>query len=128
MSRRPRNLVKRSDRPGYYYRWTDGGRVRWLSLGTDYDEAVRKLRKLQRQEVPTREITVKEAATQWLGSYIPTTRNEKGQQLALRRVERYLTPAMGHYLVSRLAVTHVVTRTFKGPWARTSCTHGSATS
>src|SRR5258705_4064415 len=107
MPRLPRNMVKRKDRPGYYYRWSEGGRVRWISLGSNYQAACEKLRKVRGQDVPVHDLTVKEAAKQWLTSYVETSRNEKGKDLAKVRVERYLEPGLGHYLVTKLTSEHL---------------------
>jgi len=100
-------MVKRKDRPGYYYRWSEGGRVRWISLGSNYQAACEKLRKVRGQDVPVHDLTVKEAAKQWLASYVETSRNEKGKHLAKVRVQRYLEPGLGHYLVTKLTSEHL---------------------
>jgi integrase len=41
-------------------------------------------------------LTVAEAARRWLATYVATTRNPKGQRLAMVRAESYLIPAVGH--------------------------------
>lgn len=104
MSRRPHNLIVRirNKKRTYWFLKQEGGRRRSLSLGTDYQEACRKLRRLQKANLPIHEINLKGAATRWLATYVATSRNEKGQQLAETRIERYLVPYLGHYLISRL--------------------------
>jgi integrase len=39
---------------------------------------------------------------QWLATYVATARNDKGQRLAKLRLERYLLPRLGHFLIGRL--------------------------
>jgi integrase len=107
MPKLPRNMIKRSDRPGYWFRRMEGGKVRWQSLGTDYDDACRQLRELKRTDTPIVHVTVSEAAKRWLASYVATSRNEKGQALADLRVERYLTKHLGCHLVHRLSSEHL---------------------
>ena len=103
MPKLPRNMVRRKDRPGFYFRRKTRGRVTWIALGTDYDDACRRLRSLKREEsTPAHGITVAEAANRWLVTYVPAARNEKGQVLASRRVALYLVPLLGHLLLSRL--------------------------
>lgn len=101
MPKLPRNMTKRGS--AYYYcRRVNGRRVR-LSLGTDYEEACRRLRSLKREDaIPARSITVEEAARRWLSSYVPTVRRSEDQGLAAQRVRDYLAPFLGHVLLSRL--------------------------
>jgi len=96
-------MVKRKGRPGFYFRKKRHGRVTWVALGADYKDACQRLRSLKtgEQKTPRAELTVGEAAKQWLASYIATTRNEVGQELARRRVELYLEPHLGHVLLTR---------------------------
>lgn len=104
MPKLPRNMVRRKDRPGYYFRRKSRGKVVWLALGTDYEDACRRLRSLKRGEegTPVSVLTVREAAERWLATYIASARNEKGQHLAARRAELYLTPLLGHVPLARL--------------------------
>src|SRR5262245_19000460 len=104
MPKLPRNMVKRKGRPGFYFRKKRHGHTTWVSLGTDYQEACRRLRSLKtgEQKTPRVGLAVEHAAKQWLESYIATTRNKDGQELARRRVELYLEPYLGHFLLDRL--------------------------
>src|SRR5262245_471318 len=104
MPKLPRNMVKRKGRPGFYFRRKRYGHTTWVALGTDYQDACRRLRSLKTGELktPRVDLTVGEAAKKWLASYIATTRNEKGRELARRRVELHLEPYLGHFLLDRL--------------------------
>jgi integrase len=87
---------------GYYTRrWVDG-KDRWIALGKEFDEACRKLRQAERQEVPVVRLTVKEAARQWLETYVATNRAPKQRGMAAQRVRDYLEPFMGYRLLSRV--------------------------
>src|SRR5262249_11890857 len=86
-----------------YFRRKSHGKVTWLALGTDYEEACRRLRSLKSQEQPsTAQLTVRELAKRWLETYVPAARNVKGIELARRRVILHLAPALGHLLASRI--------------------------
>src|SRR5206468_9167100 len=100
MPKLPRNMVKVGR--SFYFRRMVNGRVVKRSLGTDYQEAVHRLRSLK-YDVSVARISVEEAATQWLAGYIPTVRAAKDQKLAAQRVKAYLIPFMGHLLLSRLS-------------------------
>ena len=103
MPKLPRNLVRRSGRPGYYYRRKSNGKVTWLALGTDYENACRRLRSLKSEEVPSASaVTVLELAKLWMETYAPAARNAKGVTLATRRVELHLKPMLGHFLAGRV--------------------------
>ena len=103
MPKLPRNMVRRKGRPGFHFRRKHHGRVTWIALGMDYQEACRKLRSLKsEEEKPRVELTVRDAAKRWLESYVATTRGARDQKLARRRVEMYLEPFLGHLLLHRL--------------------------
>jgi integrase len=101
MPKLPRNMVKRGR--AFYFRHIVNGRVIRRSLGTDYHEALRRLRSLKSEKVPLDRITVEQAASGWLTSYVPTARREKDQRLASQRVRDYLVPFLGHLLMERLS-------------------------
>ncbi len=104
MPKLPINMVKRSGRPGWYFRRMEGGKVVWRSLGTDYEEACSKLKKLKgRETARLPDLTVKKAAQMWLDSYIATNRREADRPLAAQRVRDYLSPALGHFLLERVS-------------------------
>src|SRR5215831_4881405 len=102
MPRLPRNLVKRGG--AYYFREQVNGRVRRISLGKDRDIAIARLRSLKNgtTQQPVSEITVEEAATRWLSSYVSTAREPRGQTLAAQRVRDFLVPCLGHLLLVNL--------------------------
>lgn len=102
MPKRIRNMVRKTGRAGWFFRKKVQGKQSWTFLGTDYDEACRKVRELRR--TPTRSgITVREAAEKWLAVYVATARNEQGRQLAAQRVRDFLDPQIGHLIASRVS-------------------------
>src|SRR5262245_25455274 len=76
----------------YYVRVRENYGDRWVCLGSDREEARKRHRALKSDWRPVSRLTVEEAANQWLGTYVPTKRNEKGIELAKRRVAMYLVP------------------------------------
>ena len=108
MPKLPENMCRRPGRRAFYFRGRIDGKDRWVSLGTDFEEACRKLRELQSGDaVPRKALTVKLAAERWLDQYVATSRQSKGQLTAASRVRRYLEPALGHVLLHRLTREHV---------------------
>jgi hypothetical protein len=103
-------MFKREGRGYYTRRWVNG-RDRWISLGTDFEEASRKLRESSVRDVPAVHLSVRLAAKKWLESYIATNRAERNQAMAAQRVRDYLEPFMGYKLLSR--VTKDDLRTFR---------------
>lgn len=94
MPKLPKGMKRRGD--AYYYRICRGKKERWVALGKDFNDASRKLRQLKKRALtPQHYGTVAQVAERWLKSYLATTRNAKGQQLAARRVELYLKPFLG---------------------------------
>src|SRR5262245_9348388 len=108
MPKLPRGMFKRG--PTYYTRDQRGYGHRWTNLGRDLAEATERLKyfRANRHRILSH-ISVAAAADQWLELRIaaPGGRNEKGQKEARSVVERYLKPALGQILLSRLAPTHV---------------------
>src|SRR5207249_7593231 len=101
MPKLPRNMVKRGR--SFQFRQVVNGRMVRRSLGTDYQEACRRLRSLKTDSPPLNRITLEEAADRWLKSYVPTVRGEKGQKLAAQRVRDYINRFAGHLLLGRLS-------------------------
>lgn len=99
MPRAPKGVFRRGT--SWYVRLRRGGRDRWVSLGTDYQEACRRLRALRRSDTnPDRrvsedKVTVSDAAKRWLELRIATARNAAGRELAKARERMYLTPYLG---------------------------------
>jgi integrase len=52
--------------------------------------------------LPKSEVTVGQAATRWMETYVRTQRTEKGQRIVAQRVRDYLGPFMGSTLVERV--------------------------
>lgn len=100
MPRRMKGLFQRGQT--WHVRLYEDGRERWVSLGSDYHEACRRLRRIRAGESPPSSTTVAEAAARWLETRIRTARNERGLALATARVKRYLAPALGWMLVERV--------------------------
>ncbi len=108
MPKLPENMCRRPGRKAYYFRSLIDGKDRWVSLGDDFEEACRELRKLQAgNAVPRTDLTVKLAAERWLQQYIATSRRPKGQVTTKSRVKKYLEPGLGHLLLCRLSREHV---------------------
>ena len=104
MPKLPENMCRRPGRKAYYFRSLIDGKDRWVSLGDDFEEACRQLRKLQAGDaVPRTDLTVKLAAERWLQQYIATSRQPKGQVTTKSRVKKYLEPGLGHLLLCRLS-------------------------
>lgn len=101
MAKLPSGMFKRKGRGYYLRRWVDG-KDRWIALGTDFDEACRKLREEGRREIPVVQVSVRDAAKKWLESYIATTRAERNRAMAAQRVRDYLEPFMGYKLLSKV--------------------------
>ncbi|MGH7742642.1 MAG: tyrosine-type recombinase/integrase, partial [Candidatus Eiseniibacteriota bacterium] len=103
MPKLPRNMVKKPGRPGWYFRRQEGGKTVWRSLGTDYEEACRRLRSLKERETARLpDLTVKSASEMWLENYISIHRRADDRPLAMQRVRDYLVPALGHFLLDRV--------------------------
>ncbi len=105
MPRLPKNMIKRGR--AFYFRQQVCGNDQRLSLGTDFDEACRRLRSLKREGVPIASATVAETAERWLSTYVPTARGARDQRLAAQRVRDYLVPSLGHLLLHHLSAEHV---------------------
>ena len=78
------------------------GRDRWVALGTDFDVASQKLRKLDCRDLPRVQMTMQQAAKKWLESYIATKRRPKDQRTAEQRVRDYLEAFMGYKQLTRI--------------------------
>src|SRR5262245_14550677 len=95
--RLPKGMFQRPNRSGYYVRVSVGrGKRRWVSLGSDLEEAKRKLRKIRNRGLLTAtRMTIGQLAQMWLDEVVKVRRSDKGYKLAKRRVEMYLTPFLG---------------------------------
>lgn len=100
MPRPPKGLFRRGR--SWYIRLREGGSDRWVSLGSDYEEASRRFRRFRNGEsVPSR-VTVAEAAGRWVDTYVRTARNGKGVELAEARLKRYVIPFLGWKLLGKV--------------------------
>jgi integrase len=77
-------------RKSFYVRLRGDYGDRWVSLGSDYEQACRRLREIRSGAAPTARVRVKEGAQRWLETYVRTNRNAKNVLMAEHRVERYL--------------------------------------
>lgn len=104
MPRPMKGMFKRG--AGYYVRLREEGKDRWISLGSDYEDATRKLRSFRRDGAPPKpsQVRVSDVADRWCGGYLLTSRNPKGAQLAIARTRQYLLPFMGHMLLDKVTV------------------------
>ncbi len=90
MPKLPRGMFRRGR--SYYVRVRANYGDRWVCLGPDREEARKRHRELTSGWRPASRLAVEDAAKQWLETYVPTKRNEKGVELAGRRVAMYLVP------------------------------------
>ena len=102
MPKLPTNMVRRKDREGYWFRGVLGGRVSQVALGTDYREAIRRLRSLKTQRPSVTDATFRAAAEQWLAGHCATRRTAKGQRLAAQRMADFVLPHLGHLKLHRV--------------------------
>jgi len=100
MPKPPRGLFKNG--PSWYVRLRDGKRDKWVCLGRDYQDACRRLREIRTKDIPRTRLTVSDASKKWLESYVQTARNEKGRVLAKARVDQFMVPHLGHFLIERV--------------------------
>lgn len=103
MPKLPKNMFKRGR--SFYFRQMVNGRMRRVSLGNDYTEALCRLRslKLDGGVTPRSTATLGEVARRWLSSYVPTVRSSsRDHRLAEQRLRDYLDPFLGHLLLSRI--------------------------
>jgi len=107
VSKLPKNMIRRAGKPGFWFRRMVNGQVVVRSLGTEYESACRALRAFKAEEQTLQTLTVAEAAERWLKLYVGTARSLKSQRLAKQRVETYLMPALGHYLLEKLRGDHL---------------------
>ena len=85
MPKLPKNMVKRGTT--FVYRHKVNGRSVRVNLGTNYEDACRRLRSLKTNVTHAGpDVTVEAAAKLWLSSYVATARREKDQPLASQRV------------------------------------------
>lgn len=96
----PKGMFRRGR--SYCVRLHDGGRDKWVSLGSDLEGAKKRLQKLRAGERLSPRLTVAQACERWLEIYVQTARNPKGQRLARCRARRYLVPLLGDKLIGQV--------------------------
>ena len=107
MPKLPKNMIRRKGKPGYYFRQKVGCRIVVRALGTDYEQACKRLRSLKQDDIPLESSTVSVAARRWLSVYVATERRSEDHQLAAQRVRDYLEPFLGHVLLHKLKKDHL---------------------
>src|SRR5689334_8692832 len=106
MPKRIRNMVKRGQT--YVYRYKLKGRSIRVNLGSDYEEARRRLRSLKTDVTrPGPEVTVEEAALKWLSGYVAAGRGDRDRRLAAQRVRDFLVPRLGHLLLRKISAEDI---------------------
>jgi integrase/recombinase XerD len=88
--KRMKGMFKRG--ASFYVRQRENYRDCWVSLGSDYNEACRRLREFRRGRAPVKSKRVEDAVEGWLQGYVPTARNAKGVRLARQRASTYFVP------------------------------------
>lgn len=108
MPRLMKGMFRRKSSNSFYVRFRENGRDRWLSLGSDYEEACRRLRKIRSEgETPAVRITVRQAADQFYESYIRTRRRPEDHQMSRQRLDIYLLEFMGSWVLAKVTKEHV---------------------
>ena len=103
MPKLPTNMVRRPNRPGFHFRRKRDGRVTWIALGEDFEEAKRRLRNLRADgSRPIVHRTVTDAAAEWLKTYVANARSEREQGMTASRIKRYVEPFLGSKLLHRV--------------------------
>ncbi len=94
MPRCPKGMFRRGRI--FYVRLRNDYEDRWVSLGSDSEEACRRFREIRNGAAPAARLRVKEGVQRWLETYVRTNRNAKNIKMAERRVERYLLEYFRH--------------------------------
>ncbi len=104
MPKLPAGMHKRKGREGYWLRLYRGRRESRVFLANDYNAALEEYEKARARAgvMPASRVTVAEAATLWLETYVRTQRSERGWSIADQRVRDYLVPFMGHLLLEKV--------------------------
>src|SRR5207245_348284 len=84
-----------------------GGKATTRYLGSNYQDALNRLRSLKAQDIPISSITVAEASAKWLKTYVRAQRKERDWKLADQRVRDYLDKQLGAVLLHRLTREHL---------------------
>lgn len=101
MSKYPRGMTKRGG--CYYLRLRRGGREEWLRLGSDFDGAKDRCRKLRGiTSRPEQRVRVEEFSKRWLEERVASRQNEKGQRLAAQRLRDHILPVLGRKLMAEV--------------------------
>ncbi len=101
----PRGMYRRG--PAFYYRDQSGDRDKRISLGRDYQDALRKFAELQAGHTPPQKLTVAAAVERWLETRVAASRNAHNRNKARARAERYLKRFMGNLLLQKVTANHL---------------------
>jgi len=83
MPRLPKGMYRKGR--ALYFRTWEGGRDRWIPLGSDLEAATAKLRELRAKPLPSGSLTVADLADKWLATYTAITRTAEGRRHAAQR-------------------------------------------
>lgn len=101
MPRLPKGMFKREN--SFCVRIHRGGQDTWRTLGSDYPEACKKLRRIRAEGVTSlTNVTVTQAVQQWLETYVRNARCAYNQGQSERRMKRYFLKFMGPMELSRV--------------------------
>lgn len=102
MPKIPKGIFKREGR-GYYCRIHSGGRERWVALGANLSQAVRRFHQVKLAPNLPHRITVAKLAREWMKTYVLTAREPYSQGQTESRVNRFLVEFLGSIQVPRLS-------------------------
>jgi len=112
-----KGMFRRGD--SWYVRIYRGGREVWRSLGSDYEDACKKLRKIREQgDSVTCQATVREAVDEWFRTYVPNARSPYCVKQTESRLRMYMKPFFGQVLLQRVTPQHV--RSYRS-WLDSKC-------
>ena len=101
MPKLPKGMYQKGG--AYYTRKWVASKDRWMALGTDYEDACRKLREFRAggRRLPN-QATVGSVASRWLEMYVATARAPANREKAAQRVRDYLVPYLGMKPIARV--------------------------
>jgi len=91
----PTNMIRRPDRPGFWFRGMLHGKLCVRALGANFEGAKERLRSLK-TEGPRVGATVADVIAPWLATDVAVRRCASGQRDTKARTKRYLTPFLGY--------------------------------
>ncbi len=97
----PKGMFKRQGR-GWYCRVRRGNKDKWVALGKDFSEAVRRFHEVKLSMVVPSRVTIGQLASEWQRTYVPTARCQYNQSQSESRVRRFLLEFLGPVQAVRL--------------------------